>query len=96
MAPVFSCAATYDLASQPGNLETTSVVSKAFILSMLIFLSNVLVMYQTWNLKVMRWALSVSHVVLILSDNLLDPNICQLMSSAEVVHPMVYLFLYSA
>ncbi len=36
----------------------------------------------------MRWALAVSHVVLIVSDNLLDPNLCQLISSSEMIHPL--------
>lgn len=37
----------------------------------------------------MRWALAISHVVLLVSDTLLDPNICQLVSSAEMIHPLV-------
>jgi hypothetical protein len=46
-------------------------------------------LFQTWNLRVMRWAMAVSHIVLVVSDSLMDPNLFQLMNSAEIIHSMV-------
>ncbi|CAL8144238.1 unnamed protein product [Orchesella dallaii] len=42
----------------------------------------------TWNLRLVRWALSVSHVILVVSENVFEPNVFQLMNSAEIIHPM--------
>jgi len=49
---------------------------------------NLETLSMAWNLRLMRWALSISHIVLIISDNLFEPNLCQLMSSAEMIRPM--------
>ncbi|ODM93757.1 hypothetical protein Ocin01_12925 [Orchesella cincta] len=42
----------------------------------------------TWNLRLVRWALSVSHVILVVSENVFEPNVFQLMNSAEIIHAM--------
>jgi hypothetical protein len=42
----------------------------------------------TWNLRLMRWALSVSHLVLLCSDGMVDPNLIQLVNAAEMIQPV--------
>ncbi|CAG7786606.1 unnamed protein product [Allacma fusca] len=47
---------------------------------------------MSWNLRIVSWALSVSHVVLLVSEQLVDPNLLQLINSASIIHPTEPMF----